>query len=188
MNVHSMELSVMNDREAWADERLRRGNATGNVVLKWLNANGELLRYKCISGYNRRGENVGRVLVSIDHLAFRSNCRPRVLCVGSLVFPETAEYDAACEEGLLSEYEIDCDGVRGTLLLPDAKHLFNLASCADRKCDANARLAYDRRFKTVSLKQIKTIRSGDQIKFWYGDDYGNFLKKKKKKKKKKKER
>jgi len=172
-------MSVVDERDAWAEKRLREGKATGNVVLKWLNANGELLRYKCIMGYNRWGENVGRVLVSIDHLAFRSNCRPRVLCVGSLVFSGTAAYDDACREGLLSEYDIDCDGVRGTLLLPTLNHLFNLASCADRKCDANARLAYDRRYKSVSLKQIKTIRSGDQIKFWYGDDFGKFLKKKK---------
>ena len=177
IKLYLMDAVVMDARVAWADKRLREGKATGHAVLKWLNANGELIRYKCISGYNRWGRNVGRVLVSLlDHLAYRSNCRPRVLCVGSLVFRGTPAYDDACMEGLLSEYEIDCDGVLGTLLLPDTNHLFNLASCADRKCDANARLAYDRRFKSVSLKQIKTIRSGDQIKFWYGDEFGKLLK------------
>ena len=99
--------------------------------------------------------------------------------VGSLIFQGLQHIDVACKEGFLSEYEIDCDGVLGTLLLPDAKHLFNLASCAVRKCDANARLAYDRRFQSVSLKQIKTIRSVDQFQLCYGDDFGKFLKKKK---------
>ena len=91
--------------------------------------------------------------------------------MGLLVFPDTSQFDDAVKNSMLSEYCIDCDGVLGTLLLPDSKHLLNLASCADRRCDANARLAYDRRFGTVSLKQVKKIRAGDQIKFWYGDEF-----------------
>ena len=132
----------------WANERLRNGKATGNYVLKWKNGSGEELRYRCIIGYNRWGENVGRVLIALDHLMLRSKGRPRVLCVGSMVFSGTPEHDDSLMNGLLSEYSIDCDGVLGSLLLPDSENLLNLASCADRRCDANARLAYDRRFKT----------------------------------------
>ena len=163
-------------REAWVNERLQEGKPTGNAVLTWTNTSGEKLRFKCITGRNSRGELIGRVLVSVDHLVYRSCARRRVLCVGNLVFPGSAEYEGASKRGLLSEYSIDCDGVLGYLLLPDSKHLLNLASCSDRKCDANATLSYDRRFKSVSLKQTKTIKCGDQIKFWYGDEFGKRLK------------
>jgi len=110
-------------------------------------------------GYNRWGQMVGRVLISVDHLVLRLKSLPRVLCVGALVFRGSSQYDDALNNSLLSEYCIDCDGVLGTLLLPDSQNLLNLASCADRKCDANARLAYDRRSRSVSLKQVKTLDS-----------------------------
>ena len=57
--------AAIEDRKVWADERLRGGKATGKYVLKWKNGSGEELRYRCIIGYNRWGENVGRVFNSI---------------------------------------------------------------------------------------------------------------------------
>ena len=107
--------AAIEDRKVWADERLRGGKATGNYVLKWKSARGEELKYKCIMGYNRWGENVGRVLVAMDHYMLKARSRPRVLCVGSLVFAGTAEHDDALMKGSISEFSINCDGVIGNL-------------------------------------------------------------------------
>ena len=82
MNIHKNRKSVhkfrMEDRKVWANERLRNGKATGKL-LKWKNGSGEELRYRCIIGHNRWGENVGRVLIALDDLMLRSKGRPRAM-------------------------------------------------------------------------------------------------------------
>ena len=66
----------MDDREAWADERLRVGKATGNVktanvVLKWLNANGVCYVLSVLVVFIGGGE---MLVASLKNTALQSLC------------------------------------------------------------------------------------------------------------------